>query len=153
MRSSRILGKAKHNLVPNRASVRDIYAHIRVPKEVREKLPNAAANPYRKRPVAVTYDHDEYFSYLMPSERAFLYSGSSLLTSRYGCGGSIWSKEESQIQSSDEFPPEPWHLDVLWDDRNFIFMFTDGSKIDSQASGTAGKSRLHWYGKIWVIRL
>ena len=58
MKGGELIGKAGHNLVRNRASVRDIYKFIRVPKDVVKNMPKATVNPFRKRPVAVTYDKD-----------------------------------------------------------------------------------------------
>ena len=114
MKGSQIVGKAAHQLVRNRASVQDIYAHIRVPKE---GLPNAQANPYRKRPTAVTYDSDEYHRCLMPSERAFIFSGISFFSLRHGRGRRDGRKEEPKLLSSNRVPLEARLGHVYRDDR------------------------------------
>ena len=58
MKGSQLIGQAAHNLVKNRANVRDIYKFIRVPKDMVDNMPKVNANPFRKRPVAVKYDKD-----------------------------------------------------------------------------------------------
>lgn len=38
-------------------------------------LPRAAANPYKKRPMKLVYDKNEYHSFRLPSENHFLLGG------------------------------------------------------------------------------
>ena len=38
-------------------------------------LPLAPKNPYRKRPVKLTYDKNEFHAFMLPSEKAFLLGG------------------------------------------------------------------------------
>ena len=35
-------------------------------------VPHAPVNPYRKRPVKLVYDKNEYHEFMLPSEKAFL---------------------------------------------------------------------------------
>jgi hypothetical protein len=35
-------------------------------------LPPSPQNPYRKRPVKLVYDKNEYHMFMLPSEKAFL---------------------------------------------------------------------------------
>ena len=37
-----------------------------------EQLPRASANPYRKRPVKLVYDKNDFHMFKLPSEKAFL---------------------------------------------------------------------------------
>lgn len=37
-------------------------------------LPKAPANPYKKRPVKLVYDKNEYYNFRLPSEHHFLLS-------------------------------------------------------------------------------
>ena len=39
-----------------------------------DQLPKAPANPYRKRPVKVVYDKNDFHMFRLPSEKAFLLS-------------------------------------------------------------------------------
>ena len=39
------------------------------------QLPPSPANPYRKRPVKLVYDKNEYHMFMLPSEKAFLLGG------------------------------------------------------------------------------
>ena len=45
------------------------------PVEVNEEIPKAPLNPWRKRPVKVTYDPTHYQMFRLPSEKAFLFQG------------------------------------------------------------------------------
>ena len=40
-----------------------------------ESLPHAPKNPYRKRPVKLIYDKNDYHMFRLPSEKAFLLGG------------------------------------------------------------------------------
>ena len=40
-----------------------------------QNLPLAPANPYRKRPVKIVYDKNEFHMFRLPSEKAFLLGG------------------------------------------------------------------------------
>lgn len=52
----------------------DLTEALREPTGTASGLPKAAANPYRKRPMKLVYDKNEYFSFRLPSENHFLLS-------------------------------------------------------------------------------
>jgi hypothetical protein len=52
----------------------DLSATMREPKGTAAGLPQAPANPYRKRPMKLVYDKAEYYSFRLPSENHFLLS-------------------------------------------------------------------------------
>ena len=51
----------------------DITSHTRM--ENTEALPKAPASAFRKRPVKLQYDKNEYYTFRMPSEKDFLLGG------------------------------------------------------------------------------
>jgi hypothetical protein len=51
----------------------DITSHTRMSDT--EQLPKAPASSFRKRPVKLAYDKNEYYTFRMPSEKDFLLGG------------------------------------------------------------------------------
>jgi hypothetical protein len=54
------------------ASSKKTYDITQAYKESGAGLPHAPANPYRKRPMRLSYDKNEYHSFRLPSEQHFL---------------------------------------------------------------------------------
>lgn len=52
----------------------DLTEALREPKGTAAGIPAAPANPFKKRPVKLQYDKNEYYSFRLPSENHFLLS-------------------------------------------------------------------------------
>ena len=52
----------------------DLTEALREPKGIANGLPTAPANAFKKRPVKLQYDKNEYYSFRLPSENHFLLS-------------------------------------------------------------------------------
>ena len=52
----------------------DISETLREPQGTAANLPHAPANPYKKRPMKLQYDRNEYHTFRLPSENHFLLS-------------------------------------------------------------------------------
>ena len=50
----------------------DLTSALREPAGTAEDLPKPSPNPYRKRPMKLTYDKNEFHSFRLPSENHFL---------------------------------------------------------------------------------
>jgi hypothetical protein len=74
----RVFNKAKVGFSSGVAAVQptmnyDITSHTKV--ESTEQLPKVPASAFRKRPVKLSYDKNEYYTFRMPSEKDFLLGG------------------------------------------------------------------------------
>ena len=68
-----------------------------------EGLPQAPFNPYRKRPVKLTYDKNEFYMFRMPSENTFLlgsFDKEDLFGKRKGIQQSPHIKAQTDLDSN-----------------------------------------------------
>ncbi len=48
-----------------------------------EHLPRTKINPYKKAPLRVIYDHEDFASFVLPSRRSIIYHSNSLILISY----------------------------------------------------------------------
>lgn len=68
-----------------------------------EGLPKAPANPYKKRPMKLTYDKNEFHAFRLPSEQAFLlgsFDTEDLFGKRKGIEHSPHIKSQMNLDSN-----------------------------------------------------